>query len=161
MSVSLLPFLRDCSIDRHNRASSGLKDGTLRVTLVSRSPERIDALVKSGSQVYEVSLTDAHHSCTCPDASFRVGVICKHVLSTVVSCLANPHQQADCIHLARADGTILCGEQSPARVWYRPSDSVSHWKYQVCPTCLAQRLQPASLTRDEHYFSQAQAGRAA
>lgn len=147
----LLSLLRSASVERHNRAVHGLKDGTLRVTLVSRSPERIDALVRSHTAVYEVSLTAAHHSCTCGDAVHRAGVICKHVLATVVFCLANPHQEADAMHLAQSDGAILCGERTPIRVWYRPSESVSNWKDRVCPTCLARRIEPAPLTRAEHF----------
>jgi hypothetical protein len=78
-------------------------------------------------------------------------VLCKHVLSTVVYCLTHPNQDANAIHLARADGTVLCGEPSPVRVWYRPGDSVGNWRDQVCPQCLSRRLQPAPMSREEFY----------
>jgi uncharacterized Zn finger protein len=158
----LLSTLRSATVERHNRAVRGLNDGSLRITLVHRDDARIDALVRSHTVVYEVSLTDRHLACTCPDFAFRsAGTACKHALATAIYCLSHPHQQANCIHLASADGTLFCDEENPARVWYRPSESVTHFADMVCPTCLAQRLQPAPLTRDEHYFSEAQIGRAA
>jgi hypothetical protein len=161
MAVSLLSILQESSLQRHNRGVAGLKDKTLPVTLVTRSETRIDALVKSRDQVYQVSLSDEYRSCTCPDFYYRT-TCCKHLVSTAVFCLIHPHQPANAIHLVSADGWVFCGEVSPARIWYRAGDSVSQWADIVCPQCLNLRLGPKPLSRDEHYFTQAQnLGRAA
>ena len=160
MSLSLLPLIQGCDMGRYNKAVCGLKDGTLRVTLVTRSEAHIDALVRSRGTVYQTSLTDHSESCTCPDHQQRHS-LCKHLLSVVQYCLLHPSQGPNCLHLAHADGSLYCGEVSPARVWYCPGDSVAQWEDQICPACFAARVPPAPLSKDEHFFSEVQTGRAA
>ncbi len=60
------------------KATEGLVNGTVTVTLTKVDAESIEGLVKNGDGVeYDVVLTPARSFCSCRDAMFRHSV-CKH-----------------------------------------------------------------------------------
>ena len=150
MSLLLSP-LREVSLDRHNRAIQGLKDGSLIVTLTRRTEAEIRALVRNGDgHTYGVTLTAHGAFCSCPDALYR-GLVCKHAVALCVRCLQQAAISENPIHLWFPDGTAaLCGETHPKRFWQRWNYNVFSWP-DVCPFCVQQWVdgRKATLTREQ------------
>jgi hypothetical protein len=141
MSLLLAP-LRECSIDRHNKAVQGLKDGSLTVTPTRQTEAEIRALVKNGDgHHYGVILTEHGAFCSCPDSLYR-GVVCKHSVATCVFCLQHLHTTEDRIHLMWPTGEILCGLTEAKRFWRNWTYNALNWS-DVCPSCVHAWTQPA------------------
>jgi SWIM zinc finger len=153
MSLLLSP-LREVSLDRHNRAVQGLKDGSLIVTLTFKTEQEVRGFVTNGDSVrYGVTLTEHRAFCSCPDAMYRGGV-CKHAVTLCVKCLQKTEAIENPIPLWFPDGTAaLCGDTHPKRFWQRWNWNVFNWP-DVCPACIHAWTQPVKLlpkTKDEYF----------
>ena len=86
----VLTVFQHVSIDRLQRAVTGLADGSLTVTFTRQTEAEIRALVKNGEgREYGCTLTEAGAFCSCPDALYR-GVTCKHATVLALSVLRRP-----------------------------------------------------------------------
>lgn len=142
MSLLFSP-LRDVSIDRHNKAVHGLKDGTLIVTLTRQTDAEIRALVRNGDGFSRgVTLTEHGTFCSCPDALYR-GIVCKHAVAVSVFCLQHHTPTEDRIHLMWNSGEILCGATHPQRFWQNWTLNALNWSDLVCQPCVHAWLNPA------------------
>ena len=134
----LLPLLRESTIERHNRASRGLQDGSMTVTLTRRTESEIRALVTNGDHVeYGVTLTEHGPFCSCKDALYR-GAICKHSVAVALFCLQQQDAEQHRIHLMWESGDILCGHTPTptTRFWRRWTLNALNWTDIVCQPCV-------------------------
>src|SRR5438093_13720370 len=89
----VLSVLQQVSIDRLQRAVTGLADASLTVTLTRQTEAEIRALVKNGEgKEYGCTITEAGAFCSCPDSLYR-GVVCKHATVVALSVLRAPQPQ--------------------------------------------------------------------
>jgi hypothetical protein len=156
MAVSLLSILRAASPTRHHKAVTGLADGSLTITITHRSDIEMRALVRNGEGTeYGVVITEHGGFCGCKDFAYR-GVVCYHQIALCVYVLQQNEATENRIHLWLPTATAaVCGTKTARRIatcWF---DTIARFP-ETCPACRHVWAQPVGVSRDEHYFDEAQ-----
>jgi len=139
----VLTVLQQVSVDRLQRATTALADGSITLTLTRTTPHDLRALVKNGDgHEYGCTITEGVTTCSCRDALYR-GVICKHVTLLALAVLratqAEPPSRT--IHFVFSGTTALCGEKNPEHCWHWPHFPTTAW-VEACPACTQLLHQP-------------------
>jgi hypothetical protein len=148
----ILNTLKNCTPERLQKAVTGLADGSYAVTTTRLEDGEIRAFVKNGGDSeYGVTITAAATLCSCKDSMYR-GLTCKHAVAVALHVLRTPPPAQEipvivlpAVHLMWSNGEVLCGLQSPPKVWLYPWPAAigdtGQWP-DICARCVTERTHP-------------------